>query len=145
MSTHQVHVFISHSWAYSNHYATLEKWIFGEKWSSGRASIDFRDFSVPKSSPIHNAPTDRELQAAIYGQIARSHIVVIPTGMYAHYSKWIRKEIDGANAYRKPILAVNPWGQQRGASVVAAAAASTVGWNKEPLVRAIWDLHFRGV
>lgn len=145
MSTHQVHVFISHSWKYNDHYDTLEKWIFREKWSSGQASIDFRDFSVPKNSPIHNAPTDRELREAIYSQIRRSHVIVIPTGMYVNYSKWIQKEIDGAAIYTKPIVAVNPWGQQRGSSRVAAAAAVTVGWNKEPLIREIWNMHFRGV
>lgn len=141
MGTTQVHVFISHSWWYSNHYDTLEKWIFQEKWSSGSTSLDLRDYSVPSSSPIHSAPTDGALQAAIYKQIAMSHVIVIPTGMYASYSKWIRKEIDGAVGYGKPILAVNPWGQLRASSVVAKAASRTVGWNKEPLVKAIWELY----
>ena len=35
MSTHFIHIFISHSWAYSNHYGTLAEWIFGKKWRSG--------------------------------------------------------------------------------------------------------------
>ncbi len=38
MSTRQIHVFISHSWAYSNHYDTLSKWIFNKRWSVGQAS-----------------------------------------------------------------------------------------------------------
>lgn len=145
MSTHQVHVFISHSWAYSHHYERLSGWIFGENWSFGQASIDFRDYSVPQTDPIQYATNTAQLRTAIYNQIGRSHVVVIPTGMYAHYSKWIREEIDGANRYKKPILAVNPWGQQRGAGVVAAAAAQTVGWNKQPIIQAIWDLHYRGM
>jgi hypothetical protein len=53
------------------------------------------------------------LQDAIFNQIARSHVIVIPSGMYANYSKWIQKEIAGAKNYSKPILAVNPWGQQK--------------------------------
>lgn len=141
MSTRQIHVFISHSWWYSNHYDKLAEWIFGEAWSVGQASLDFRNYSVPRDDPIHNAPNDAALQEAIYRQIGMSHVIVIPTGMYAHHSKWIRKEIDGANYHRKPILAVNPWGQQRDASVVANAATKTVGWNKEPLVSAIWELY----
>lgn len=145
MSNHQVHVFISHSWDYTHHYDTLAGWIFGERWSSGQASIDFRNYSVPSTNPIHNAPNAEALRLAIFNQIARCHVVVIPTGMYAHYSKWIRKEIDGAAYYGKPIVAVNPWGQQRGSGVVSAAASRTVGWNKQPVVDAIWDLHFRGV
>ena len=141
MSTRQIHVFISHSWWYSHHYDTLESWIFKSPWSVGQASLDLRDYSVPKHSPIHNAPTGKALKEAIYKQIAMSHVVVIPTGMYANYSKWIGKEIEGAEFYEKPILAVDPWGQLRKSSVVARAAAKVVGWNKQPVVNAIWSLY----
>lgn len=143
MSTRQIHVFISHAWAYSEHYDTLAKWIFNEPWSSGQASLDFRDYSVPKNDPIHNAQTDKALRDAIYDKISRSHVIVIPTGMYANQSKWIQKEIDGAKLYAKPILAVNLWGAERKSSVVLENAASEVGWNKEPLVSNIWQLYLK--
>lgn len=141
MSTHQIHVFISHSWSYSGHYATLSKWIFGEPWSVGPASLDFRDYSVPKDDPIHNVPNTKALTEAIYKQVGRSHIVIIPMGMYANHSKWIQKEIDAAKGYSKPILAVNPWAQERSSSVVKTAADDSVGWNKEPIIAKIWRLH----
>ena len=143
MSTRQIHVFISHSWSYSGHYDTLSSWIFGEKRSKGQASLSFHDYSVPKDDPIHDAPTTYLLKEKIYDKIARSHVVVIPTGMYAHYSKWIQKEIDGANEKSKPILAVNPWGQQRPASNVVDAASKVVGWNKKSVVDGIWNLYYR--
>jgi len=73
-------------------YNKLAEWIFVKKWHSGQASLDFRNFSVPQNDPIHDAGTDKELQEAIFNQIARSHVIVIPTGMYASYSKWIKKE-----------------------------------------------------
>ena len=142
MSTRQIHVFISHAWAYSGHYETLSEWIFGEPWSAGQASLDFRDFSIPKSDPIHNVSSTQALQEAIFNQIARSHVVVIPSGMYASYSKWIQKEINGAKAYLKPILAVNPWGQQRKSGVVLNNADDGVGWNKQPLINSIWKLYY---
>nr|EDZ40403.1 MAG: Hypothetical protein CGL2_11346182 [Leptospirillum sp. Group II '5-way CG'] len=141
MSSYQIHIFISHSWSYSGHYDTLSDWIFGKDWSVGQESINFMDFSVPKNDPIHNAPTKRELKEAIYAQIARSHVIVIPTGMYASYSEWIKKEIDGSKTYSKPILAVEPWGQQRSASVVGQAAKKIVGWNSESVVNGIWSLY----
>lgn len=140
MSTHQIHVFISHSWSYSDNYDTLAEWIFNEPWSVGQASLDIRDYSVPRNDPIHNAQNDKQLRDAIYNQISRSHVLVIPTGMYAHHSKWIQKEIEGAKLYGKPILAVNPWAQERKSSTVGASAADTVGWNKEPLIGKIWKL-----
>src|SRR5487761_1454918 len=119
MSTRQVHVFISHAWSYSGHYQALAEWIFDGSWRVGQASLDFRDYSIPRSDPIHNAPNDRTLKAAIFDKISRSHVVVIPTGMYVNYSEWIRKEIDGAQQYGKPILGVTPWGQLRKSFVVA--------------------------
>lgn len=142
MSTRQIHIFISHAWAHSHHYDTLSSWIFGGSWSVGQASLDFRDFSVPKNNPIHNVPNTAALQQAIFNQIARSHVVVIPSGMYASHSKWIQKEIDGAKAYKKPILAVNPWGQQRKSGVVLNNADEGVGWNKQSIIDKIWSLYY---
>ncbi len=95
-STHRIHIFVSHSWAYSTHYEKLTDWIFGSNWRVGQASLVFLDYSVPKDDPIHNPPSDKALKDAIYRRIARSHVVVIPTGMYVNYSNWIQKEIDGA-------------------------------------------------
>lgn len=142
MSTRQIHVFISHAWAYSGHYETLSNWIFCEPWSVGQASLDFRDFSIPKDSPIHNVRNTTQLQTAIFSQIAKSHVVVIPSGMYATYSNWIQKEIDGAKGYNKPIVAVNPWGQEKRSGVVLNNADIGVGWNKQPLIDAIWQLYY---
>lgn len=141
MSTHQIHIFISHSWAYSGHYDKLAEWIFGTNWSVGQASLNLLDYSVPKGDPIHNAPTDKALQDAIHNRIARSHVIVIPTGMYANYSKWIQKEIDGAAHYTKPILAVDPWGQQRSSIVVKEAASKLVGWTSQSVIDGIWSLY----
>lgn len=141
MSTHQIHIFISHSWTHSDHYDKLTSWVFGQKWSVDSASLHFRDFSVPKDDPIHDAPNTTALMAAIRGQIGRCHVVVAPTGMYATHSKWIQREIDAARDLLKPILAVDPWGQQRSASVVSEAAAQTVGWNEKSVIKGIWSLY----
>jgi len=141
MSTRQIHVFVSHAWTYSEHYRTLANWIFDEKWSVGQASLNLRDYSVPKSDPIHNVGTDSQLKAALNDKISRSHVIVTPTGMYANYSKWIKKEIEGANHYGKPILAVNPYGQQRVSGFVADNAAKQISWNKKSVINGIWQLY----
>lgn len=141
LSTHNVNLFISHSWAYSNHYDTLVDWIFDGNWSVGQASLNFSNYSIPKDDPVHNANTDNALKEKIFNKIALCHVIIIPTGMYANYSKWIQKELDGCAGYAKPILAVNPWGQERKSSVVQAAAAQKVGWNKKSVVDGIWNLY----
>ena len=101
--SHIIHVFISHSWSYSGHYDKLSDWIFGQR------PLEFKDYSVPRDDPIHNARSDRELSQRIDNQIARCHVLVAPTGMYAGYRKWIKKELLLAKKRSKPILAVNPW------------------------------------
>jgi len=141
MSTRQIHIFISHSWTYSRDYETLAGWIKNKTWRIGQASLHFLDYSVPRDDPIHSARNSTELKQKIWEKIGRSHIVVIPTGMYTHYSKWIRKEIDGAKAHDKPILAVNLRGGMRHASVVGSAAQKTVGWNQKSVVNGIWELY----
>ena len=103
MSTHRIHVFVSHSWTYSGHYETLQQWIFGQRWRYGQASLRFSDYSVPKDDPIHDAPTAAALMAAILKKMVRCHVVIVPTGMYATHSVWIGKEIDSAMARGKPI------------------------------------------
>ncbi len=107
----------------------------------GQASLIFKDYSVPINDPIHGANSDTALQRAIFAKIQRSHVVVIPTGMYVNYSKWIKKEIRGAAKLNKPILGVHPWGQRRTSSIVGGAAHETVGWNRKSVVRAIWALY----
>jgi len=81
------------------------------------------------------------IKEALYNKISRSHVIVIPMGMYANYSKWIQKEIDGAIEYDKPILAIDPWAQKRSSSVVRDAATKEVGWNKISVVGGIWELY----
>ena len=141
MSTRQIHIFISHSWAYSGHYDKLAGWVSNKNWSIGQASLRFLDYSVPKNDPIHNATSDAALKKAIYEQIRQAHVVVIPTGMYTNYSRWIEKEIEGARHYGKPVLGVNPWGQKRTAGIVKAAATEVVGWSGESVVKGIWRLY----
>ena len=104
--------------------------------------MDFRDYSIPRNDPIHNVTSATQLQAAIFNKIAHSHVVVIPSGMYVNYSKWIRKEIDGAKRYGKPIVAVNPWGQEKKSGVVLSNADIGVGWNKQPVINAIWECYY---
>lgn len=128
------HIFISHSWAYSDSYENLVGLLDKDP------SFSYIDYSVPKDDPIHNAGTDKELYAAIKEQIARASVVIILAGVYGTYSKWINKEIEIANtafASPKPIIAVEPRGALKTSIVVKAAADEIVGWNSASIIRAI--------
>ncbi len=131
------HLFISHSWAYSDAYEKLINLLNKD------SSFKYIDYSVPKNDPIHNAGTDKELYEAIKAQISPSSVVLILAGVYSTYSKWINKEIKIAQTefiVPKPIIAIEPWGSEKTSKVVKDAADKVVGWNSSSIISAIKEL-----
>lgn len=124
-------LFISHSWAYSDAYIKLMELL------SNAPYFNFKNYSVPKDDPIHNAPNDYQLRAAIKNQMQHASCVLILAGVYATYSKWINIEIQLAQEMGKKIIAIQPWAAQRTSQVVKNAADEIVGWNTSSIVNAI--------
>jgi len=127
-------LFISHSWSYSDAYEKLIALL------KSRPYFDFRDYSVPKDDPIHNAPNSQALYDAIKRQMTLCHVVLVMAGVYATYSTWIQKEIRIAKTefqLPKPVIAVKPWAQTNVSQFVIENADEIVGWNTESVVEAI--------
>lgn len=131
-SLRQYHVFISHSWSYPSPYETVKGWL------NSASNFAWSDYSVPFYDPL-DANTDRKLKQEIRQQISSCSCVVILSGMYVSYSKWINYEIDTAIAMGKPIIGVKPWGQGRIPVKVSENATVMVGWNSNSVVQAIRD------
>lgn len=131
MSLNTKHIFISHSWSYSDAYYKLHKLL------EQRPYFDYKDYSVPPDDPIHNAGSAEELERAIANQIAKTSVVLILAGVYANYSKWINKEIKIAKKLGKRIIAVEPWGAERTSLFVKENANQIVKWNADSIVDAI--------
>jgi len=130
-------LFISHSWAYGDAYEKLTKLLDNASYFS------YRNYSVPKDDPIHNAPNQAALYEAIKRQISPSQVILILAGVYATYSKWIDKEIRIAMTEfpsPKPIVAIQPWGAERTSQKVKDAADRIAGWNTSSIVSAIREL-----
>lgn len=130
-------LFISHSWSYADAYDRLIEML------DEKIYFDYRDYSVPKDDPIHQAPNSRQLYEAIKRQIANCHVILIMAGKYATYSTWINNEIKIANEEfetPKPILAIKPWGSQQISSMVRDAATAQAGWNTDSIVNGIRDI-----
>jgi len=129
-------LFISHSWAYGQQYEGLINLL-------NNGDIHYRDYSVPKDDPIHNAKNSKALYEAIKAQISPSSIVIILAGVYSSYSEWIDKEIKIAKtefSTVKPILAVAYWGAERTSQRVKNSADKVVRWQTSSIVSAIKDL-----
>ncbi len=130
-------LFISHSWRHGDTYDRLINLL------RQRSYFDFKDYSVPKDDPIHNAPTSSQLREAIKDRMRTCGVVLIMCGVYATYSKWINEEMDlTKNGFSrpKPIIGIKPRGYERLSTVVQEAADELVGWNTESIIDAIRKL-----
>jgi len=135
MSTYNL--FISHSWTYSDAYQKFVNLL------DQAPNFSYKNYSVPKDDPIHDAPNQTQLYEAIKKQIAPSQVVIILAGVYASYSKWIDKEIQIAKKEfpaTKAIIAVQPWGAEKTSQKVKDNADTIVGWNTDSIVSAIRKL-----
>ena len=133
--TNTYNLFISHSWAYSDAYEKL----IGLLDSKG-GYFPYKNYSVPQDDPIHNAPNQAALRAAIERQIKPASVVLILAGVYATYSKWINVEIEIAAQLGKPIVAIEPCGSEKTSQVVKDAADKIVKWQTDSIVNAIREV-----
>lgn len=124
-------LFISHSWTYGDAYGKLTGLL------NESSYFNWRDYSVPKDSPIHNAPTTNMLESAIREQMRHASCVLIMAGKYSTFSKWIKREVRIAQELGKPILAITPWGAEHISTVVKDAADEVVKWQSASIIDAI--------
>ncbi|MCB9887751.1 MAG: TIR domain-containing protein [Planctomycetes bacterium] len=128
-------LFISHSWTYSDAYEKLVDLL------DAAPNFIYKNYSVPKDDPVHNAPSVDALYRAIKNQVVFCDVVLIMAGKYATYSKWIQREIQIAKQdFSKPLVAICPWGTEQVSTVVSAAADRIVRWNTDSIVSAIREL-----
>lgn len=124
-------LFISHSWSYSDAYDGLVNLL------NSNPSFDYKNYSVPKDDPIHDAEDDYQLKEAIKSQMQHASCVLILAGIYSTYSKWINIEIELAQEMGKKIIAVEPWDSEKTSSVVKTAADAIVKWRADSIIFAI--------
>jgi len=126
-------LFISHSWSYDKNYQRVVELIKEQ-------GLSFYDHSVPKDDPIHTNGTDKDLHDAIEAKMKGTSCILILAGVYASYSKWIKKEIAIAESYGKTIIAIEPFGAEKTSQVVKDAADKIVKWQGKSIVDAIEEL-----
>lgn len=96
----------------------------------------YRNYSVPEHNPL-GTKTDKELREALDRQIKPVNCVLVVSGMYTNYRRWIQEEIEIAKKYNKPIIGIKPWGQQRVPQEIQNIAKEMVGWQTSSIVAAI--------
>ena len=125
-------LFVSHSWAYGDVYDRLCDLL------NSAPRFDYRNYSVPKDDPIHNARNQQDLRSAISRQMQPTQIILVVAGVYATYSKWINIELDLAKRhYGKPVLGIKPYANTNVSTAVRGHADEIVNWNTNSIVGAI--------
>ena len=133
----EYHIFISHAWKYSEHYKKIVEWL-NEAQEEG--IVKWKNYSVPEHDPLIDPDTvvgKNTLKEMLKKQISPAVKVIILSGMYVAYSDWISYEIDTAVDYKKTIIGVRPWGQERVPEKVVANADVMIGWTKKSLIEAV--------
>ena len=124
-------LFISHSWNYSDAYDKLLNLL------NNVTNFTYRNYSVPKDDPIHNAASEASLKAAIRNQMQHASCILVLAGVYSTYSKWINIEIGLAKEIGKKIIAIEPWGAEHTSAIVKTCADDIVKWQGTSIVKAI--------
>lgn len=129
-------IFISHAWKYGDSYDRLVALLDNASYFS------YKNFSAPEDNPLTNTDgtlvtNKSQITSAIENKIKLVHCVVVISGMYYNNKEWMEKEIEIAQKYDKPIIAVKPWGNTKMPTDVQDVADTTVGWNTDSIVDAI--------
>ena len=123
----EVRLFISHSWKHDD-YQGITRLL------DGRGYFSYQDSSVPSDNPLSG--TNQSVWSAIERKVMWCQVVILTVGVHASYSGSIKREIELAKKYNKPIVAVIPNGAERTSSL-RYYANETVGWRSDSIVNAI--------
>lgn len=129
-------LFISHAWRYGSDYLRLINLLDSANYFS------YRNYSAPKDKPLQNLDatdvrTKKQIEEAIERKIRPVNAVLVLSGMYYNYRQWMQYEVQCAQRYCKPIIAIEPFGQSRTPNDIEAKASVVVGWNTYSIVQAI--------
>lgn len=127
-------LFISHCWNYNEQYYKVEEWI-------DESDITWKNMSIPAHDP-KQTHSNRELEQMIDNNIKNSSLFIIIAGMYVPQQNriWINKEIEIAQKYNKPILAIKTWGNERTPTIIQEVADKLVNWQSSSAVNGIKEL-----
>ena len=129
-------LFISHAWKYGTEYDNLVSLLNSAPYFS------YRNYSAPEDKPLvspGSAVTNAILRKHIDNKIRPVNAVLVLSGMYYYYHDWMKVEMDIAQSYHKPIIAIKPRGNQFVPQEISCISNTVVNWNTASIVSAIRD------
>ncbi|MYC29423.1 MAG: hypothetical protein F4X65_04950 [Chloroflexi bacterium] len=123
-------LFISHAWDYADDYSKLIELL------DTQSSLDWRDQSVPRSSPVL-APDLIGIREALARRIFQVDAVLVVSGIHHYSSKWVQYELYAAREYGKPVIGIEPRRPAAASAEVVDAATTIVEWKADSIARTI--------
>jgi hypothetical protein len=128
-------LFVSHAWNYKDEYERVVALLNAD------SGFGWENLSVPECQPLplsNSLPKSyRFLVRQLDERISSADCLLVLAGMYVAHSGWIQSEIEAAKEFRKPIIAVEPRGQERFPEAVRQAADDVVGWTGASMISAV--------
>jgi MTH538 TIR-like domain (DUF1863) len=130
-------IYVSHSWSEADFYDKLTRVLQAEP------DFPYRLFGLPKADPVHASTVAYELRAAMRHPLSQCHVLVVKTGAYARYEKWIHEELELATSgyeTRRRILAIDVFGPESKPTPLHQHADRVIPWSRAGIVTAIREL-----
>jgi len=125
-----IRIFVTHAFQEHEEYARVFEYL------EARDKFYYVNYSDPDGKP--EVGGQEGLQEAIRKQIRMVEVVLFPVGVYIQDPRIIEFELKVAQAFDKPVIAIQAFGlTQTLPREIAAAAAETVEWNDRAITDAI--------
>lgn len=129
-------LFISHAWDYNDEYEGVVRLLNGD------IAFRWKNLSVPIDNPIATRlllpKSYRYILRQIEEKIKQSDCLLVLAAMYVCHRGWIQSEIEAANDFGKPIIAIRPRGQERVPEIFSwLGVREPVGWTTDSIISAI--------
>lgn len=132
-------IFISHAWAYGDHYDGVVNFL------DTANNFYYRNYSAPEHRPVIPAgtrATERRVLDELYNKILPVNWVPVVAAICASLRDWIQAELDIAGKLDKPVIGIALNGHVNLPAPVAQVADEVVRWRQDSIVSAIrrWSI-----
>jgi len=125
-----IRIFVTHAFQEHEEYARVFEYL------ESRDNFYYVNYSDPEAKPEHGGLD--ELHEVIRKQIRLVEVVLFPVGVYSQDPRLVEFELKVAQAFNKPVIAVQAFGRTLLVpKEVMVAAVETVEWNDRVITDAL--------
>ena len=123
-----IRIFVTHVWQKSDDYLRLFEYL------ESTSNFYYQNFSRPEEAPSG----DKEaMRSSLRRQIEHAESVIVLSSLYGAHRDWIEFQMNAAQAMNKPLLVMEPFGDDEIPEEVRARADEVAEWNARSIEDAI--------